>query len=157
MIQRVFATAIGFFRQAGGDELTIRTLVKAISRRAGYPIATAALFLCVAQVPSVHADSASCIAKVSSYVTELDELLSKERNWLTPFVDLNKRYFPLRDCEADALLEVVRRSSFIQSISYNPRSQLYVIHFSSDDVIVGFGYLASEKKSTENGPLWVRK
>jgi hypothetical protein len=79
-----------------------------------YLIAVGALFLCLAQVPSARADSASCIAKVSSYVAELDELLSKERNWITPYNDLNKRYFPFRDCEADALLEVVRRSSFVR-------------------------------------------
>jgi hypothetical protein len=34
----------------------------------------------VAPAPSAHADSASCLAKVSAYVAELDKLLSKERN-----------------------------------------------------------------------------
>src|SRR3954454_15920504 len=34
--------------------------------------------LFVAQIPSTHADSASCLAKVSSYVAELDELFGRE-------------------------------------------------------------------------------
>src|ERR1700722_15454388 len=96
----------------------------------GYKNAAAisALILCVAQAPSAHADSASCLAKVSAYVAELDKLLSKERNWLTPYDDLNERYFPFRDCEADALLEVVRSSNFIRSISYSSRTKTYFIH-----------------------------
>jgi len=110
----------------------------------GYLAGVGALFLCVAQVSSARGDSASCIAKVSSYVAELDELLSEERNWITPYTDLNKRYFPFRDCEADALLEAVRSSSFIRSISYH--SGQYFIHFSSDEVVVGLTYYVSDKK-----------
>jgi len=123
----------------------------------GYLAAVGALFLCVAQVSSAHGDSASCIAKVSSYVAELDALLSKEGNLLTPYHDLNERYFPFRDCEAVALLEVVRSSSFIRSISYH-RGQ-YFIHFSSDEVVVGFTYYVSEKKSDPdiNTVGWVHK
>jgi hypothetical protein len=124
---------------------------------AGYLAAVGALFLCVAQVSSARGDSASCIAKVSAYVAELDALLSKERNWITPYDDLNERYFPFRDCEADASLEVIRRSSFIRSISYGSRTKEYLIHFSSDEVLVGFGYLVSEKKSTFSTALWVHK
>jgi hypothetical protein len=115
------------------------------------------LILCLAQVSSARGDSASCIVKVSSYVAELDALLSKERNWITPYNDLNERYFPFRDCEADALLEEVRRSSFIRSISYTSRTKEYLIHFSSDEVLGGFRYLVSEKKSTFNTALWVHK
>ena len=117
-----------------------------------YLTVAGALLLCVAQVPSVRGDSASCVAKFSSYVVELDQLLSKERNWITPFDDLNKRYFPFRDCETDALLEVVKRSSFIRSIDYNPPTKEYIIHFSSDEVIVGFSYLVSEKNRTSRLP-----
>ena len=126
---------------------------------ASYLAAIGALILCVAQAPSAHADSASCLAKVSAYVAELDKLLSKERNWLTPYDDLNERYFPFRDCEADALLEVVRNSNFIRSISYSPRTKTYFIHFSSDEVLVSFVYHVSEKKSgpETNTALWIHK
>jgi hypothetical protein len=71
--------------------------------------------------------------------------------------DLNERYFPFRDCEADALLEVIRGSGFIRSISYGSRTKEYFIHFTSDKVLVGFGYLVSEKKSTFNTALRVHK
>src|SRR5713226_7228359 len=76
----------------------------------------AALLLGLAETLSARADSGSCLAKVSSYVSELDALLSKERNWITPYFDLNERYSPFRDCEAAELLDVVSRSRFIQPI-----------------------------------------
>src|ERR1700722_8051799 len=112
-----------------------------------YLAAVGALLLSLTQISDARADSASCLGKASSFVAELDELLSKEKNWLTPYVDLKERYFPLRDCEADALLDVVRRSKFLRSVSHNPRTNSYLIHFSCDAVLFGFGYLASEKKS----------
>jgi hypothetical protein len=117
------------------------------------------VILCLAQVSSARGDSASCIAKVSSYVAELDALLSKERNWITPYEDLNKRYFPFRDCEADALLEVVSRSRFIQPIDYHPGLKEYFIGLSSDTVEVFFTYHVSEKRSDPdtNTVVWVHK
>ena len=126
-------------------------------RRPRHVAAAGVIFLCLAVVSSARADSTSCLAKVTSYVTELDQLLSKERNWITPYDDLNERYFPLRDCEADALLDVVRGSSFIRSISYASRVKEYYIHFSSDEVSVRFGYLVSEKKSNFASATWVHK
>jgi hypothetical protein len=111
----------------------------------GYLTAVGALL--VAQASSARADSASCLAKVTSFVVELDQLLSKERNWNTPYLDLTTRHFPLRDCEPDALLDVVRGSRFIRSISYHSRTNQYFIFFSSDDADASFAYLVSEKKS----------
>jgi hypothetical protein len=126
---------------------------------AGRLTALGALLLCVALVSSARADSASCLAKLSSYVAELDELLSKERNLLTPYDDLNERYFPFRDCEADALLEIARSSRFIRSISHNGRLNEYFIHFSNDQVKVGLYYYASERKPEPgfNTATWVHK
>jgi hypothetical protein len=123
----------------------------------GYLAALGALFLCVAQTSSARGDSASCVGKVSSYVAELDALLSRERNRLTPYDDLNERYFPFRDCEADALLDVVRSSSFIRSISYH--SGKYFIRFSNEEVLVGLTYHVAEKKSdpTTHTTLWIHK
>src|ERR1700733_9004433 len=114
-------------------------------------VAICALVLCLTQARSAHADSASCLAKVSAYVAELDELLSKERNWNTPYMDLTKRSFPIHDCEVDALLDVVRGSHFIRSISYHSRTNQYFILFSNGDVEAAFAYLVSEKKSNDAG------
>jgi hypothetical protein len=118
-----------------------------------------ALLVGLTLISNARADSASCLAKVTSYVTELDELLSKEKSWLTPYDDLNGRYFPFRDCEVDALLDTVRRSRFIRSISYSSRANLYFIRFSSDEVRVSFTYVVSEKKSDPdtNTAMWVHK
>jgi len=112
-----------------------------------YLIAVGFLFVGLTQISNAYADSASCLAKATSFVADLDELLSKERNWNTPYFDLIDRYFPLRDCEADALLDVVRGSRFIRSISYHARTNQYFIVFLNGDVDAGFAYLVSEKKS----------
>jgi hypothetical protein len=115
------------------------------------------LVLCVVEAPTARADPASCIEKVSFYVAEVDQLLATEKNWITPFHDLNKRYFEFRDCEADALLEVVSRSRFFQQIAYNPRAKEYLILLSSKDVEVGFAYDARAKKSNTLSAVWVNK
>jgi len=115
------------------------------------------LLLCVVPASIARADPASCLEEVSSYVAEVDQLLATERKWITPFDDLNKRYFEFRDCDTDALLEVVWRSSFIQRITYNPRAKKYHILLSSKDVEVGFTYDAREKRSSTLFAVWVNK
>ena len=111
----------------------------------------------VGEVPGARSDFGSCIANASAYIVELDELLSREKNWLTPYDVLSERYFPLHDCEADALVEAVKRSRFIQSVSYHAPTRKYLIYFSSDEMRVGFNYLVSEKRSNFKTVLWVHK
>jgi hypothetical protein len=154
---QIFAVAAVLMIARLAVDFTMAAVGRRLPRHAGCLTVIGALFLCLAVVPIVHADSTSCLAKASSYVAELDQLLSNERSWITPFMDLNARYFPLRDCETDALLDVVRGSSFIRSISHGSRGKAYFIYFSSDEVSVGFGYLVSEKKSTFASAIWVNK
>jgi hypothetical protein len=115
------------------------------------------LFLAFVQIPDARADSASCLAKAASFVTELDELLEKEQYRSGPYADLAERYFPLRDCEAEALLDLVRTSRFIQSIKYSPRTNEYFIKFERDGLGAWFAYLVSERKSQAAGAGFVRK
>jgi hypothetical protein len=119
--------------------------------------AISALILSLTQAPDARADSASCLAKASAYVAELDELLSKERNWNTPYMDLTKRSFPIYDCEVDALLDVVRGSRFIRSISYSSRLNEYLIVFSSDVAQADFTYLVSQKRSDSASAGFINK
>jgi len=74
-----------------------------------------------------------------------------------PFVELNERYSPLEDCDTDLLLQEATRSRFIQPITYNPQAKCYFVHFSSNDVKVGFAYFALKKKSFTHSALWVNK
>ena len=120
-------------------------------------IAIGALVMGLMQARDAHADSASCLAKVSAYVVELDELLSRERNWITPYFDLVKRTFPIYDCEVDALLNVVRGSRYIRSISYSSRLNEYLIVFSSDVAQADFTYLVSPKKSNSASAGFIDK
>jgi hypothetical protein len=126
-----------------------------LTKRTG--CAVVAFLLCAMQVSIACADPASCLEKVSSYVAEVDQLLAKEKNWITPFHDLNKRYFEFRDCDTDALLEVVWQSRFLEEIGYNPRAKRYVIVLSSKDVEVGFAYNAREKRSNNLFAVWANK
>jgi hypothetical protein len=118
----------------------------------GKRLAAASLFfLCLAQMPDARADSASCLAKATAFVTGLDELLEKERGSNDPYFDLVERYFPLRDCEAEALLDVVRKSQFLRSIQHNPRTNEYFIHFEKDKARGWFAYYVNERKSSAAG------
>jgi len=109
------------------------------------------------QIPDAHADSASCLAKVASFVAELDELLEKEKYSSAPYTDLSERYYPFRDCEAEALLDIVRRSRFIRSIYHHSRTNEYFIRFERDNLGAWFDYLVIERKSTLADAGFIRK
>ena len=132
-------------------------MIKKVANVRRYSMVVGALHLCLLQAPDARGDLGSCIANASAYIVELDELLSREKNWITPYKDLNERYFPLHDCRADALLEIVKRSRFIRVIDYHPFADEYVVYFSSDDVQVGFSYLVSERRSKFKTALWTHK
>ena len=119
----------------------------------------ATLLVAFARAPDARADSDTCLAKIKSYVAELDILLLEVKNRLAPYNELSERYFPFRDCEPQALLEVVRGSKFIRSISHHARTDAYFIHFSNGNAIVSFTYYAAEKKSNPNkyNTTWVNK
>jgi hypothetical protein len=119
--------------------------------------AVAALLLCFAYGSVARAGSNSCTERVSSYVAELDQLLSKEREWITPYNDLKARYAPFLDCEVGALLEEVVKSTFIERIEYSPRSKEFFIDFSNDDVQVGFVYEVKERRSAYHYATFARK
>jgi hypothetical protein len=119
--------------------------------------AVGSLLLCFAHGSVARGESRSCTEKVSSYVAELDQLLSKEREWITPYDDLNSRYVPFLDCEGDALLEEVVKSRFIEPITYNPRSKEFLIDFSNGDVKVQFAYDVKERRSSYHSAKFTRK
>jgi hypothetical protein len=115
------------------------------------------LLLCLTNTSSARADSDTCLAKAALFVAELDELFEKEQYSMSPHQDLIKKYFPLRDCEAEALLDVVRQSRFIRSIRHRSRANEYFIRFERDNLGAWFGYLVSEKKSTLADAGWINK
>ena len=119
--------------------------------------AISVLLLACAQLPGERADSASCLAKVALFVRELDELLEKEKYHSRPYSDLAERSFPFRDCEAEALLDVVRQSRFIRSIQHSPRPEEYHILFERDGLGAWFSYFVSERKSRAAGAGFTRK
>jgi len=118
---------------------------------------TIALLLCVARASTASADPASCLEKATSYVAEVDQVLAKEKDLITPFQDLNKRYSEFRDCDTDVLLVTVWRSPFLIDITYNPQAKRYYIRFSSKEVEVGFAFSARDKKSSSLSAGWVNK
>jgi hypothetical protein len=115
------------------------------------------LVLCLTNTSSARADSDTCLAKAASFVRELDELLEKEKYDSGPYFDLAERSFPFRDCEAEALLDVVRQSRFIRSIQHSPRTEEYHILFERDGLGAWFSYLVSERKSRAAGAGFTRK
>jgi len=117
----------------------------------------AASLLLMAQASTACADHASCLEKAKSYFAEIDQLLSKEKNWIMPFVELNERYSPLEDCDTDLLLQEATQWRFIQPIIYNPYAKYYLVRFWSEDVKVEFAYSALKKKSNTHSAGWVNK
>ena len=95
--------------------------------------------------------------KAKAYFAEIVELLSKERNWIVPFEELNKRYEFLEGCDVDLLLQEALQTRFSQPIQYNPYGKYYVVRFCSDDVKVVFSYVVRTNKSRTHSAGWVKK
>jgi hypothetical protein len=121
------------------------------------PSLVGALLLAFVQISDARADSDSCLAKAASFVAELDELFEREQDSMVPHQELVKKYFPLRDCEAEALLDVVRRSRFIRSVYHHSRTNEYFIRFERDNLGAWFGYLVLERKSALADAGWINK
>ena len=113
--------------------------------------------LLIVQASATRAQPVLCLEKAKSYFAEIGQLLSKEKNWIMPFVELNERYSPLEDCDTDLLLEEATLWRYIQPIIYNPHAKMYLVRFSSDDVTVGFAYDSRKKKSSTHCAGWVNK
>jgi hypothetical protein len=112
------------------------------------PLALAIAF-CWSAIPAARVladNTATCVARMSSYVTELDQLLA-QTTWLAPFEKLNSRYFPFRDCDTDPLLVETTKSQFYRGVTYYPRSKRYVVQFASKRLEVSFAYRADERRS----------
>ncbi|MEO6381032.1 MAG: hypothetical protein ABIO35_03285 [Nitrobacter sp.] len=132
-------------------------MIRKVANVRRYLMAVGILYLCLLQAPHARGDFGSCVANASMYLAELDELLSRVEDRLTPYDALNERYLPFHDCETNVFLEVVKRSRFARSIVYHPPTNEYSIYLSSEYVKVGFNYLASEKRSNFKTATWVNK
>lgn len=124
----------------------------------------AAVALCwyVTPTPSALADNTpACVARVSAYVSELEQLFSTQMPWyrspeLRPYDELNRKYFPFDDCDGDPVLIEATKSRFFQGIEYNPRAKSYLVEFSNKEVRTGFCYSAKQRKVGRAGVSWVR-
>jgi hypothetical protein len=129
-----------------------------LTRRA----AAIAFCLCVTPTPSTLADDTpACVAKVSAYVAELDQLLSMKKPWyvpeeIGPYDRLQRKYFPFGDCDGDPILIEATKSRFFQGIEYNPQAKDYIVRFSNGVARTGFSYDGKKRKVESNGAGWVR-
>jgi len=132
-----------------------QNVTTSLLRSMTFSLITSSLLL--AQLSAARADPVLCLEKAKSYFSEIGQLLSKEKNWIMPFVELNERYSPLEDCDTDLLLQEATQWRFIQPIIYNPHAKAYLVRFWSDDVTVEFAYDSRKKKSRAHSAGWVNK
>ena len=121
-----------------------------------------ALCWCVTPTPSALADNTpACVAKVSAYVAELEQLLSTKiprfrSHSIAPYDELQRKYFPFGDCDGDPILIEATKSRFFQGIGYNPRGKTYSVEFSNKVVTTGFAYDVKQRKVEGHGAGWLR-
>ena len=132
-----------------------QNVTTSLLRSMTFSLITSSLLL--AQLSAARADPVLCLEKAKSYFSEIGQLLSKEKNWIMPFVELNERYSPLEDCDTDLLLQEATQWRYIQPIIYNPHAKAYLVRFWSDDVTVEFAYDSRKKKSRAHSAGWVNK
>jgi hypothetical protein len=138
-----------------GAQMADQNVTTSLLRSMTFSLITSSLLL--AQLSAARADPVLCMEKAKSYFSEIGQLLSKEKNWIMPFVELNERYSPLEDCDTDLLLQEATQWRFIQPIIYNPHAKAYLVRFWSDDVTVEFAYDSRKKKSRAHSAGWVNK
>ena len=126
-----------------------QNVTTSLLRSMTFSLITSSLLL--AQLSAARADPVLCMEKAKSYFSEIGQLLSKEKNWIMPFVELNERYSPLEDCDTDLLLQEATQWRFIQPIIYNPHAKAYLVRFWSDDVTVEFAYDSRSPALTARG------
>ena len=124
--------------------------------------AVIALCWCVTPTPSALADNTpACVAKVSAYVVELDQLLSTKIPWfrsdsIVPYDELQRKYFPFDDCDGDPVMIEASKSRFYAGAYYNPRAKSYSVEFSNKIVTTGFSYKVKQRKVQSGGAGWIR-
>jgi hypothetical protein len=124
----------------------------------------AAIAFCLCVTPAASAladDTPACVAKVSAYVAELDQLLSTRIPWfrphkIGPYDELQRKYFPFGDCDGDPVMIEASKSRFFQSIGYNPAGKTYSVKFSNAVVDTGFSYDVRKRKVQSRGVGWIR-
>ena len=104
-------------RIMAGFQMADRNVTTSLLRSITFSLA--ASLLLIMHASTARADHASCMEKAKSYFAEIVQLLSKEKNWIMPFVELNERYSPLEDCDPDLLLQEATQTRLIQPILYN--------------------------------------
>jgi len=110
-----------------------------------------AVAFCWSAMPATRVladNTVNCVARMSAYVTELDQLLAVT-TWRETLEKLNGRYFPFKDCDTNPLLVETSKSQFYRGITYYPRSKRYVVEFASKHLEVSFAYRA-DQRSSEN-------
>ena len=132
-----------------------QNVTTSLLRSMTFSLITSSLLL--AQLSAARADPVLCMEKAKSYFSEIGQLLSKEKNWIMPFVELKERYSPLEDCDTELLLQEATQWRYIQPIIYNPHAKAYLVRFWSDDVTVEFAYDSRKKKSRAHSAGWVNK
>ncbi|WP_028347302.1 hypothetical protein [Bradyrhizobium murdochi] len=135
--------------------MAYQNVTTSLARLMMFSLVTFSLLL--VQASAVRADPVLCLEKAKTYFAEIDQLLSKEKNWIMPFIELNERYSPLEDCDTDLLLQEAIQSRFARPITYNPHAKEYLVRFWSNDVEVEFAYSALKKKSDTHSAGWVNK
>ena len=136
--------------------MTRQKVTSSLARSIMFSLVTASSLL-VVQRSVVRADPGLCLEKAKNYIAEIYQLLSKEKNWIMPFVELNERYSPLEGCDTDLLLVEATQSRYIKPITYNPRAKEYLVRFWSNDVEVQFSYDSLRRKSNTHSAGWVNK
>jgi hypothetical protein len=132
-----------------GAQMADQNVTTSLLRSMTFSLITSSLLL--AQLSAARADPVLCLEKAKSYFAEIGQLLSKEKNWIMPFVELNERYSPLEDCDTDLLLQEATQWRYIQPIIYNPHAKAYLVRFWSDDVTVEFAYDSRSPALTARG------
>ena len=99
---------------------------------------------------AIVAEPDMCANRLSNFVAELDPMFEKDqrltRHSLTPFLELNKKHFPVHNCDVDDMTKILSRFRYFQNSFVGGKARRG-FEFSNGHVSVGFSYLEDERRS----------
>jgi hypothetical protein len=79
-----------------------------------------------------------CSARLEGFVTEIDDVLSKNPRNILEVTDVLNHHFPLRGCTTERVSSVLGKSRYFRSVGMNG-PKIHVFTIASREVVVSFG------------------
>jgi hypothetical protein len=84
----------------------------------------------LADEPPAESARAKCADRLTRFILEMDEILTKDPPSVQPLLDLRQKYFPLEGCDLEESMKICRGSKYLVGIERARDFDLFVFNSS---------------------------